>query len=164
MADNGSRQKANGSARAAAALEKATAREKKAQKNLAEASKALGAAISALIGVETGGSGERKARRKARAAVDALVGAKRKLKKAQRKRKKAAARQLQKNRTKSAATDAKAKPAHVTPRRPLSVVRSASRKSRRISGGPSAAAAALAVEEPQNVPEATQVEETGSLD
>ena len=169
MADNGSRQKAKGSgaaaARAAAALEKATAREKKAQKKLAEASKTLGVVTSELIGAETGGAGERKARRKMRAAVAALVRAKRKLKRAQRKHKKVAAKQLKKNRVKAAATGGKTKPAHTTPRRPLSVVRSAPRKHRRITRGPSAPASALAVEEgTQDVAEATHREEPGSLD
>lgn len=95
---------------AAKSIVKAAAGEKKAAGKLAETSRTLRVALDALAEANPGSSGEKKARRAARAAIDGLIAAKRKLKKAQKKLTKTAARQTKpKAQTKATAT-AKPKP------------------------------------------------------
>lgn len=98
MGDTHSRRKPDRSAAASAKtakdIVKAAACEKKVQSKRADASRTLRAALDALTEARSGSSGEEKARKAARAAVDVLVTAKRKLAKAQRKLRKAAAKQV----------------------------------------------------------------------
>jgi len=113
-----------GSKRGTADLEKATTAEKRAHAVLAKIRDGLTDAVRILVTSKTGSSKEDKARRTARAAMKALVVAKKKLRKAQRKRSKAAQRQAQ------GAAQA-AKPAS-TRRRAVGAARSRKRKPRRV--------------------------------
>ena len=90
---------------------KVGARQKKAQSKLADASRLLRAALDAVTEAKAGSAGEKKARKAARAAVDMLVAAKRKLKQAQKKLRKVTAKRTKtKARTGPTAT-VKPKPA-----------------------------------------------------
>ncbi|HXQ22525.1 MAG TPA: hypothetical protein VN812_12685 [Candidatus Acidoferrales bacterium] len=117
-----------GSKRGTADLEKATTAERRAHAVLAKIRHGLTDAIRTLVTSKTGSSKEDKARRTARAAMKALVMAKKKLRKAQRKRSKAAQRQAHgagkaakpvstRRRAVGAARSRKARPRRVQPER-----------------------------------------------
>ena len=116
------------------ALEKTTAAAKKVQANVAKVAGELTETIRTLLAAKAGSSKENKARRAVRAVVKAVVAAKKKLRKAQRRREKVAARlKVQGKGTATAATKAKPAPAASRARRPKPKPRP--RRSKRSSVG-----------------------------